>query len=81
MRVAFVAALGAVIAMPAAAEPAAGVDVFQGPRGWTMLSSDSDHTEVLKIGTNLDWVSNGADQHAGVRPRKGVVQADWTART
>ena len=66
MRVALLAALGAVIAMPAAAEPAAGVDVFH--------SSDSDHTEVLKIGTNLDWVSNGADQHAGVRLEKAWLK-------
>jgi hypothetical protein len=59
------AALGvfaAVTAAPAVAQPAAGIDVF--------YSSDSDRTEILKVGANLDWKWDGTDQRQGIRLEK-----------
>jgi hypothetical protein len=48
---------------PAAAQTgAAGVDTF--------YSSDSDHTEVLKIGTNLDWQWKSSESYQGIRLEK-----------
>lgn len=57
--------LAAAASLPAAAQghpQAAGVDVF--------YASDSDHTEVLKLGANLDWRWNGLDDHQGIRVEK-----------
>ena len=62
MRRALAAALALLVAVPAAARPAAGLDAF--------YSSDSDDTEVLKLGANLDWFSDGAERHAGIRLEK-----------
>lgn len=62
MRLAGLAALSAGIAASAAAQPAAGLDVF--------YSSDSDHTEVLKVGTNFDWKWDGTDSRQGLRLEK-----------
>ena len=45
--------------LASAPRPAAGVDVF--------ASSDADHTEVQKIGVNLDWNYAGPDAFQGVR--------------
>ncbi len=50
-------------ATPAAAQgPAAGIDVF--------YASDSDHTEVLKLATNVDWRWDGPERHQGIRLEK-----------
>ena len=58
-----VAGAAACLAAPALAEtPAAGLDVF--------YASDSDQTEVLKLGANLDWRWNGPEEHQGIRLEK-----------
>ena len=62
MRPAALAVAAAAIAAPAAAQPAAGLDIF--------YSSGSDHTEVLKVGANLDWKWDGADSRLGLRLEK-----------
>lgn len=54
------AAIAGMLAVPAAAQPAAiGVDTF--------YSSDSDHTEVLKVGADFDWHWKGDEEYRGVR--------------
>lgn len=54
-------ALGAApqAALAAAPSPAAGLDLF--------VSTDADHTDVIRAGANLDWSHPAEDRYQGVR--------------